>query len=320
MPSVETVIGRIVAVHALLMSESDISPSNAKIGVALRDLVELLVKPYSAAETAAILNHPHVAALRPSLIARLSEAEAALEWFWSQRFLNRKSLGTSDLAEFLYWRNYERLLGMEVQALAAMRWRQARQPLGGRGIAFVGGGPLPLSAILLHAQTGESVVCIDADAEACEISKQLLTRLGLNRISTVHTNGMDFSYESVSTIFVASLVARKTAVARRIVETREGPVVAVRSVEGVRTLLYDPADQTSLEVAGLSFAGQTQPDDQTINTTLFYSGCRPRAKAFTPRSSPEAYPDFLLQYHKPANGHVSQATHVDDKCTSGTAG
>jgi len=142
LPAVDAVIGKIVAVHALLMSESDISPRNQKIGIALRELVELLLKSYDPAETAAILNHAEVAALRISLLARLSKAELALERYWSQRFITRKSLGVSDLTEFLYWRNYERLLGLELQALTAM-WRRLSLRKNG-GIAFVGAGPLPL--------------------------------------------------------------------------------------------------------------------------------------------------------------------------------
>ena len=69
------VIGKIIVVHELLVSESDISPRNQKISIALRELVELLLKSYGPAETAAILNHTEVAALRISLLDRLSEAE-----------------------------------------------------------------------------------------------------------------------------------------------------------------------------------------------------------------------------------------------------
>src|SRR5271157_1051437 len=126
-----TVIGKIIAVHDLLVSESDISPRNQKISIALRELVELLLKSYGPAETAAILNHTEVAALRISLLDRLSEAELALERFWSQRFLSRKTLAVSDLKEFLYWQNYERLLGLELQALTAMRRHLKVQKHGG---------------------------------------------------------------------------------------------------------------------------------------------------------------------------------------------
>ena len=62
--AVDTVIGKIVAVHALLTKESDISPRNQKVCIALRELVDLLLKSYSPAETAAILNDAEVAVLR----------------------------------------------------------------------------------------------------------------------------------------------------------------------------------------------------------------------------------------------------------------
>ena len=265
------VIGKIIVVHELLVSESDISPRNQKISIALRELVELLLKSYGPAETAAILNHTEVAALRISLLDRLSEAELALERFWSQRFLSRKTLAVSDLKEFLYWQNYERLLGMELQALTAMRRHLKVQEY--TRIVFVGGGPLPLSAIVLHMRTGEPVLCIDANAEACECANRLLSKLGLSLIRAVHADGAGFDYGSASAIFIASLVGRKLDVAHRIVETRKKPLVAVRTVDGVRALLYSPADLAALKAAGLSLAGRTKPDAETINSTLFFNGC-----------------------------------------------
>ena len=176
----------------------------------------------------------------------------------------------SDLREFLYWRNYERLLASELQALTAMRRLEAQKH--GR-IVFVGGGPLPLSATVLHMRTGKPVRCIDTDAEVCESAGQLLAKLGLSQISAVHSDGMDFDYSGASAIFIASLVGRKTDVAQRIVETCEEPLVAVRTVDGVRTLLYSPADLAALKAVGLSVAGQTNFDAETINRTLFFNAC-----------------------------------------------
>jgi hypothetical protein len=175
-----------------------------------------------------------------------------------------------DLREFLYWRNYEQLLGMELKALAAI-WRFKAQKHG--EIVFVGGGPLPLSAIVLHMRTGKPVLCVDADAEASECAGKLLAKLSLSQVSAVHTDGMDFDYGGASSIFIASLANRKMDVAKRIVETCKEPVVAVRTVDGVRALLYRPADVAALKAAGLSLAGQTKADAETINSTLFFNGC-----------------------------------------------
>ena len=276
--AVDTVIGKIVAVHALLTNESDLSPRNQKISVALRELVDLLLRSYSSAEAAAILNHPEVTALRISLLDRLSEAESALERFWSQRFGDRKTLHVHDLREFLYWRNYERLLGLELKALAAI-WRFKAQKHG--EIVFVGGGSLPLSAILLHMGTGKPVLCVDADAEASDYAGQLLGKLSLSQVNAVHTDGKDFNYGGASAIFIASLTNRKIDLAKRIVETCKEPVVAVRTVDGVRALLYRPADLAALKAAGLSLAGQTKADAKTINSTLFFNAI-PRNAAIAP--------------------------------------
>jgi hypothetical protein len=271
-PGVGAIVRQVVAVHALLTSESDISPRNEKINRALGDLVKLLLRPYDPCETAAVLDNAEIVALKDSLLARLSEAEFALERFWSEHFLGRTSLGLCDLEGFIYWRYYERLLGMEMRALSHLRQRHREFVKSEERIAFVGGGPLPLSAILLHAKTGASVVCIDSDAVAFDSAKRLMSMLGFRGATAVHADGADFDYQGFSTIVIASLVAKKAAVVRRIVETSKHALVAVRTVEGMRTLLYSAADVVALQAAGLELAGHTSPDAETINATLFFQG------------------------------------------------
>lgn len=267
----DAVIARIVAVHDLLISESDISPRNRKIAPALRCLVETLMKSYEPSEAAAILNHAIVSSLRASLLDRLSEAESELEMFWAHRFLDRRTLNLVDLEEFLYWRHYERLLATELQALARTRWKlNAHQ---GASIVFVGGGALPLSAIVIHMLTGEPVVCLDENADAVDCAKLLLAKLGLSQVAAVKADGAAFDYGDASVVFIASLVNRKTRVAQRVAETGREPVVAVRSVEGVRALLYSPADLGALKSAGLCLVAQTKPHAETINNTLFFNIC-----------------------------------------------
>jgi hypothetical protein len=266
---VGAVVRQVVATHALLVSESDITPRNDKINRALRALVELLRRPYDPRESEAILADAEIVALKDSLLARLSEAEFALECFWAEHFLGRTSLELCDLGAFTYWRYYERLLDVEMQALSGLRRHRAFAKDEER-IAFVGSGPLPLSAILLHLKTGASVVCIDSDAFACDSANRLFAMLGLSGANVVHADGADFDYQGFSTTFIASLVVKKSAVARRIVATCNEPLVAVRTVEGVRTLLYEPAEVTELQAEGLELVGRTEPDEKNINVTIFF--------------------------------------------------
>jgi len=270
LPEAGAVIRQVLAAHALLMSESDLSPRNDRINQALRNLVGLLLLPYSPSQAAAILGNDEIAAIRTSLIERLSQAELALEWFWSERFLGRKTLGLHDLTAFTFWQNYERLLGLELQALTELqRLQESRNGRG--GVVFVGGGPLPLSAILHHMQTGGPVVCVDRDAEACESARRLISKLGLSAITALHADGAGFDYGGFSTISIASLVEEKTAVSRRIVSIGKRALVAVRTVEGVRTLLYRPADVLALQAVGLALAGRTEPGAEAINATIFFN-------------------------------------------------
>lgn len=275
MPIVETVINKIVTAHEVLISESDISPRNNTINTVLRDLVETLIMEYSPPQTLLILNDERVARRRQSLLERLSEAEAALELFWSQKFVSRDTLGVNDLREFLYWSNYERLLDHELGFLARFLARRRDKALqaGSRRadrVVFVGSGPLPLSAILIHLRTGAPVCCIDSNAEACRISARLLEKLGLDGMTVLQADGASVCHDEAAIVFIASLVQNKLGVADRIRLSGRNPLVALRSAEGLHTLLYDPVESESLEAGGFRAIGRTPPDPLTINTTLFY--------------------------------------------------
>jgi hypothetical protein len=65
-------------------------------------------------------------------------------------------------------------------------------------------------------------------------------------------------------------VPEKAQVMQRIRATRPQAVVALRSVEGLCTLLYDPVDETELEAMGCGYLGRAEHNPHTINTTLLY--------------------------------------------------
>jgi hypothetical protein len=72
-------------------------------------------------------------------------------------------------------------------------------------------------------------------------------------------------------VIVASLVPDKTRVMRRIRATQPAAVVALRSAEGLCTLLYDPLDEAELDALGCRYLGRTRHNPRAINTTLLYA-------------------------------------------------
>lgn len=56
-------------------------------------------------------------------------------------------------------------------------WESDSYAVMGMVVAFCGSGPMPLTAILLHVRAGASVVLVDIDSEAVQISKRLISIL-----------------------------------------------------------------------------------------------------------------------------------------------
>jgi hypothetical protein len=255
----------VLRAHAVLGCESDLSPCNPRINEALSSLVQGVMQGCPPGEEQRVLADPGVCAVRDALVGRLALAEGAMERYWAEAFCGRARLTVADLRTFAYWDCYHHLVQAELAGL--------EPHLGlddGERIAFVGAGPLPLSAIIMRARTGLPVTCIDSDSEACDLARELCRKADLPGMEIECADGTHYDYGSHATVIIASLVPEKAQVMQRIGATRPGAVVALRSVEGLCTLLYDPVDEAEIEMLGCSYLGRTGHNPNTINTTLLY--------------------------------------------------
>jgi hypothetical protein len=83
-------------------------------------------------------------------------------------------------------------------------------------------------------------------------------------------HGAAFDYSPYSRIFVASLVQNKPAVLAQIARTASNPLVAVRTAEGMRQIMYEAIDESELSKQGWRILARTWPDAKlVINSTLF---------------------------------------------------
>jgi hypothetical protein len=261
----EDLVARVVRAHAVLGRETDLSPRNAVVNDALSALVRGILEGCPPDEVRDVLDDPGVSAVRSELIGRLAVAEGEMERCWGELFYTRGSLTPADFRDFIYWDCYRHLVGAELGNLPP-----DLEVGKGQSIAFVGAGPLPLSAIIMHLSTGTKVTCIDRDPRACRLACELCRKAGLIGIDVACADGADYDFADSPVVFVASLVPEKAKVMQCIRERRPRACVALRSAEGLRTLLYDPVDETELAAMGCGFLGRTGYSPQAINTTLFY--------------------------------------------------
>jgi hypothetical protein len=277
-------VDHVFNVNSFLSRESDLSPRNPKVSAMLHRFVRDTMRPRGAEEVATILATPRIQAIAPSLRRLLGRAEYEMECFCAAAMIGTDRRGAeerfSSYGNFIYRGNYEALVAAE---LHAMKCHIKAPPIKAdrESVAFVGAGPLPISAIMFHRRTGLPVTCIDSDERACNLGRQLILHLaenergyeGLERyIHFVHKAGQDHDYATHPIVFIASLIDPKDPIVTRIVKTSHTVATTIiRSAEGLSTLLYKPEDCVAgQEEYNVYLTGQTRPSPQAINTSLVY--------------------------------------------------
>lgn len=255
--------------NELLQKELDLSPANHAVKNIVSQLTLQLRSRYSPEEIQSVLSHEYIRMNQRPLRDMLSEAEFLAELTDSRIICNSEHSVVDALKGLPAWTIYRALVSQELSTLHPFireRDRAEKEP-----IIFVGSGPMPLSSIILHQLSETNVTCLEMDSVAYDASCFLLERLGLtDKVTVVMQNGAEFDYSSYSQIFVASLVRNKKEVLERIIHTAADPLVAVRTAEGMRQIMYEAIDESDLIKQGWRILGRTCPEENlVINSTLF---------------------------------------------------
>jgi nicotianamine synthase len=201
-----------------------------------------------------VLAHDAVRDVADDLRALCCEGERQLEIAWADR-IAASADPAGELELFPYLANYRQLCAMEQAALCRLAGA------GPERVAFVGSGPLPLTAFLLGAG-GTPVDNVDRDHVALGMSRRVTSALGLTSLGFVRgdaaDDGPDLDLGDYDLVVLAALVGRtphdKARILRRLADAMApGAVLVVRGARGLRTLIYPevhPAALTSFDVLG----------------------------------------------------------------------
>jgi hypothetical protein len=280
---VQAYIDLVSDVYTFMTEQSDLSPRNQKLNAILYRFVHDTMKERNAEEVAIILNNERIQQIVPRLRLLLACAEYEMEHFCALAMVGGETgvgEGFSSYGNFIYRSNYNALVAAE---LDAMEWHTRARPIAvGRGsVAFVGAGPLPISAIMFHQRTGLQVTCIDSDDDACRLGRQLVRYLSENEmgykdlhgaIHFLNVSGEEHDYAMHPIVLIASLVKTKAPIVRRIINTAHtATTTIIRGAEGLSTLLYQPEDCIAgQEKYNTYLIGKTKPSPEAINTSLIY--------------------------------------------------
>lgn len=266
---VDNLIALIIEVNELFQKEEDLSPTNQVVTNIINQLSLQLRSHYLPEEIKLILSNEYILLNQKKLQDKLSEAEFLVELSVSREIVKSKSSASDVLTKLPTWSIYKSLVSQELSMLRQfIRQDGHAEKL---PIIFVGSGPMPLSAIILHLLSDVEVICLEMDSVAYEASCFLLERLGLaDKVTVVMENGSQFDYSSYSRIFVASLVRNKLEVLEQISRTTSDPIVAVRTAEGIKQIMYEAIDESQLNKQGWRIVERTYPEENlVINSTLF---------------------------------------------------
>lgn len=201
-----------------------------------------------------------------------AEAEFELEKYWAQKIINSKN-PSIELKRFPYFQNYIDLVDLEFKSINMCPIHSGHEFL------FIGGGPLPLTAILLASTYGIKSKIIDTNPEAIKISEKLINLLKLqNLIRVEKSDALEFSdYHEFSVIFIAALVGstktEKNSIYKKIKDnSSKSSHIITRSSKGSRELLYAPVTKDIDDYFENIFA--YHPRGNIINSILIYENSK----------------------------------------------
>lgn len=254
-----------------LSSQSDLSPENPVVNEALSAYVGAIVEADEIIENKErVLSSPFIARHLGEMTHILSRAEFEMERYFADLLSRGGPMELSGLSRFWYRANYEALVRNEIAGIKVF-CRPETSEADARPMAFVGSGPLPLSAIDYHLQTGKSCVCIEIDHSAAESSRKLIDTVGLSHaVRVIEEDGARVDYSPYGMVFVAALVANKDEVLGRVHATAKDVTIGVRSAEGLKKLLYTPVDIGHIRNLGYEYCGTTHGTPVAVNSTCFF--------------------------------------------------
>lgn len=200
-------------------------------------------------------------------ICSLSEFE--LEKNWANKII-KSSNAFLTLDHFPYVDNYRKLTKMEWYSLLSCSKH------GDHNVLFVGGGPLPMTAIILASEYNKKVTILEKDTEAVEISKKLIKHLNLhNMINIIKSDASEFvNYRKFSVIIVAALAGvdkkiKKEILSRIHEQAKISTHVLARSSWGMREILYRPIDKDVFKLFKTEI--EVRPHNDIVNSVIIFT-------------------------------------------------
>jgi len=263
---------RLLDLYERLRAQDTLTPCPA-VDTLFGELVELCLRT-DGAPARTVLHDPGIRRLRPDLVRLCSEGETLLERAWARRVLASRD-PWAEIEAFPYRENYEQLTRMEVHALAGSGCpvRDLRR------VCVLGGGPLPLTALMLHRLLSAEVTVVDRDPRAVELSDGLVRRLvpggdlRVEHADAARGHDMDRVLDGHDLVVLAALVGSDRPSKQGCLRAIGGALppgahILIRSADGLRSLLYPVVHCCDVRECGLVPRILVHPLGEVVNSVL----------------------------------------------------
>ncbi|MBV6634048.1 MAG: hypothetical protein KI792_13560 [Alphaproteobacteria bacterium] len=231
------------------------------------EFFSLLRAPLSPVVETAIMQEPSVRAIASFVQGRMMASERRIERAWAEQLLAERKLTMQTLRNYWYYANYNGLCDNELDLLhrgepgLSLTYERDR-------IAMVGGGSLPLTAIMLHDMAGVPVTVVDYNPRCCQIARKMVRELGVDKhIDIVQADGRAFDYKGHSIVIIAANMTGLRETVAQALTTSHPQRVMLRSVDGLRALMYKPATYDDIRGYGLQHVGQADRSEEYYNSS-----------------------------------------------------
>ena len=249
--------------YKLLSTARDLSPDNEAVAKSIMNLRQILTECVSPEMTKFLLTAPELKEARKNLPELCGRAECETEKHWARTLLAQPAC---DITEFLYYPKYKALCSGEFDLFRQYSFNR---------ISFLGSGAMPMTAFMLaHMHPNVPIVCVDSDEEACNLSRQLCEKLGLqNRMTILHMKAIDYIPVKNELVFCAALLEGKKEIYEHL--DKYSSALIVRDAEGPYQFLYKAAE---VPKAHFRQVAKTELNTRRDATSRFYihnTGQRP---------------------------------------------
>jgi nicotianamine synthase-like protein/acetyltransferase (GNAT) family protein len=206
---------------------------------------------------AALLNE-----IAPETISDVHEAYRQWQDQLELEFAQRLIQGEAALSDYVLYNRFEELVRRELALVSDTSLQR---------ILFVGNGPLPVSAIHAHLQTGVPVDCVARDEQAFAISAQALEACDLSRAIHVFSSKSQYDLADYNLIVIEIQAEPGRNILKRLRKQWHADCqLLYRTSHGLRKLIHP--DTLDANVRGFhARSWQLAQGEQTISTCLLES-------------------------------------------------